>query len=192
MKFLSKTVISVLSLIALLSLVAISVLAATPVKPPVNTDFTKVKFYKIQFKPTDEKVITGKLPSGWIDNSDWNPQITVSYDQVTEDGIAFLRMDKSAGGRAQLAFNISKKLPAGEYRLTVEWKSPISCTPEYGVRLTGEPYTFLWVKKPEVGDEWEVVEEDFEFDPEGAQVGVYICIEADSALDIKNIKLEQM
>ena len=181
------------TLIVALAILAFSVTAAfAEAKIIVKTDFTTAKYYKVSFKSTDAKIISGQLPSGWSDNSDWNAEIAVSYTATQEDGVTFLSMDKSSGGRAQLANNISKKQVLGTYRFVMELRSTTSSIPEIGIRLSGEPYTFLWSTQPKLGDDWETIDEEFDIDPDGKPIGIYICIPENGILDIKSVRLEQI
>ena len=171
------------------SLLLLLLLAAlAPAQTLIDTDFSG----DYQLASSGSRV-TGALPHGWRDNSNFG-RTWVNYAKLQEANGAFLRVDvtKFEDGWCQFLAPLPRFNQETYLRLTVSMRSPDGLLANMGVRRSGTPYRFLWQETKAFSSEWKdytfyghVGKTDFD-------TGFFIVLEGAGRLDIAKFRLEKI
>ncbi|HEY3321196.1 MAG TPA: hypothetical protein VGP72_12070 [Planctomycetota bacterium] len=155
----------------------------------IDTDFNSAAFAAVH-DDSKEGRITGALPKGWGDNSGW-AKVWVDFSRAEEAQKAFLRVNvtRCENGMCQFAYMLPT--PEGEtyLHLTVSARSRTGARAQFGVRLAGAPYHFLWDATPALKTEWRDFSYDFRLDKSAVPIGLWINIQGTGQLDLASFKL---
>lgn len=162
--------------------------ALAPAQTLIDTDFSG------NYQPlSDGPRITGSLPHGWRDNSNFG-RTWVNYSQLKEAQRAFLRVDvtKFEDGWCQFLAPLPRFTQDTYLRLTISMRSPDGLLTNLGVRRLSSPYRFVWRETKTFTAEWKdytfyghVGKTDFD-------TGFFIVIEGAGQLDIAKFSLEKI
>ena len=158
----------------------------------IDTDFASSDL-PIQAGTDVHKEISGVLPSGWAENSEWNDVIQLSYQKLTQGSRTFLRMDKkSIEGTAQLSHSLANLTEDGYYRVTFTARSEQRVSSTFGIRFAGPPYSFPWSVSPDLTAEWQEFRYDIHLAAQPQPVGIWIVSGGSGAVDIQHFRLERL
>jgi hypothetical protein len=168
----------------LLSLLAASLAAQSL----IDTDFSGA--YQ---PPARGERVTGSLPRGWRDNSNFG-RVWVNYAKMQEAGRGFLRVDitRVEDGWCQFLSPLPHFDQETYLRLTLALRNPEGLMITMGVRHSGTPYKFLWETTQTYSADWKdytfygrVSRTDFD-------TGWFIVIHGTGHVDISRLRLEKI
>ncbi len=140
--------------------------------------------------------VSGVLPAGWTEDSSAWADVKVTCQVQEQDGQRYLRLavQEVKEGRVQFC---KRGLPGlgkeAFYRLTLRARSARESMIEYGVRLSGEPYEFLWNTRKTLKSDWQELNHDFQVKDPGAEIGFWINLDgAGDTVDLAYLKLERV
>ena len=97
--------------------------------------------------------ITGRLPDGWRDNSEWKRNVVAEYKPMSEGGRDFLRVEQTSGDGLQFMHRLPPLDDASAYyRLTLTARSLTGVS--LGIRDVGPPYSTLSSFTPATDGQW--------------------------------------
>ena len=168
----------------LLLLAATQSLSAAP-QALVSTEFgTAATLVK------SPRQVTGMLPDGWDENSDWNPEIFLKYQPLTEKGQSYLRVSKlSVAGRGQMDATLPALTEETFLGLDFTARSPDHLPLEIGVRQVGPPYAFVSVVRPTLGSDWKPYHFEMRIGAQAQPVGLWIDFADRGSYDLRDLSL---
>ena len=137
--------------------------------------------------------VTGRLPKGWADNSEW-ANVWADY-QDGRDGdrtytrIAVTRLDD---GRCQATCPLPDLPKTAYFRLEVTARTPTGSTVHMGIRQRGTPYKFLWEVRPALSAEWRSQTFDFQMRANRQPIGFWVNLDGVGQVDIAELRLAQL
>jgi len=135
--------------------------------------------------------ITGSLPQGWGDNSNWKSNVVAEYKPASEAGRRFLRVRQTSGGGLQFVHPLPGfEKESGYYRLTLTARSHAGVS--LAVRDNGPPYRAWASFTPETDGQWRDFSYDFRLSRPDQEVGLFIYTESDGILDLQRLKLVKL
>ena len=137
--------------------------------------------------------ISGALPAGWRDNSEW-AKAYVTYQAAREQDRAFTRVDLTRidSDWAQISFDLPEVKAPCLMRLAVEVRSPTASSVQVGVRLRGAPYTFLWETTLAVGPQWRARFFEFPLERNAEPASLFIVFDHVGRVDLASVRLVQL
>lgn len=179
-------------LLVLLLLVCFSLSATVHAGFDVDTDFGQAS-NKVEYAAGIAKgKITGVVPEGWSDNSNW-ADVDVAYQPAESEGRKFLRLNitRVQSGNAQLTYtlpDIMENEVICEFQIVMRNQSqaPVSA----GLRLRGTPYTYLWDSPPLASGEWETHTFRFRVKKNDQPIGLYLRAPGVGHVDIAQVSLK--
>jgi len=135
--------------------------------------------------------ITGSLPEGWHDNTDWKSNVLADYRPSREGDQRFLRVEQTSGEGLQFAHDMPGMEKGSEHcRLSFTARSLTGVS--LGVRVLGPPYTALSSYTPATNGQWRDYSYDFRLAPNRQQIGLFLYTAGNGSLDLKRLKLVKL
>ncbi|MGO8745728.1 MAG: hypothetical protein ACLQNE_07035 [Thermoguttaceae bacterium] len=135
--------------------------------------------------------ITGSLPKGWGDNSNWKNNVVADYKRISEGGRRFLRVQQTSGDGLQFMHGLpGMEKENAYYRLTFTARSLTGVS--LGVRDLGAPYRTLSTFSPATDGRWRDFSYDFRFSPHPQEIGLYVFLAGNGSLDLQKLKLVKL
>lgn len=132
--------------------------------------------------------ITGSLPQGWHDNSNWKNNVVAAYKLANEGGRRFLRVEQTSGDGLQFTHGLpGVEKEKGYYRLTFTARSRTGVSLD--VREVGAPYQTLAPFAPATDGQWRDFSYDFRLPAHPRQLGLFIYQAGNGGLDLQKLKL---
>lgn len=156
-----------------------------------DTDFGIVTHEVKVINEQKELSITGKLPDGWNDNSEW-AKVHVDYQLMDEDGLKFLRISvkKRIEGWCQLAFQpLPDTIDGNYYRLTVKVRNPSRVSAAFCVRPLNAIQDFMFIEHGNFSSSWEKYVFNYRTKANKQPIGFFIIVYGEGAFDIAGIQL---
>jgi hypothetical protein len=137
--------------------------------------------------------LSGSLPAGWRDNSEWAP-VWVSYEPMEREGRAFVRADVTRvdTGRCQIVHDLPRATEETFYRLRLVTRAPTGTAVDIIVREGPAPYRTLWSTRPNLRGGWQDQTIDFRMDKFDGDIGLYFLVEGAGQLDLARVELTAM
>lgn len=138
--------------------------------------------------------IRGKLPNGWVDNSNW-AKLNAEYIPLEENGLRFLRINvrKLMSGWCQLMY--SQPLPKADennyYRISVKLRNPSRATIAFAIREISEPYGAIIINKGNFSRSWQEYEFTHQAKSVDKPMGFYFAIIGEGTCDIAWLRLQE-
>jgi len=135
--------------------------------------------------------ITGRLPDGWSDNSEWKGNVVAEYKPTSEEGRDFLRVEQASGDGLQFMHRLPPLDDAGAYyRLTLTARSLKGVS--LGIRDVGPPYSTLSSFTPATDGQWRDFSYDFRLSPHRSQTGLFVYLAGNGRLDLAKLKVVKL
>jgi len=134
--------------------------------------------------------ITGSLPSGWRDNSEW-AKVWVDYRPGEDQARPFTRVSTSRIDEGWTQLNHSLPAIRGEtyVRLELTARSLDDKMLRVSLREAGIPYTSYWETTAKLGAEWKSLRYEFRRGKIDRPIGLYLSSEGTGTFDLAAVKL---
>jgi hypothetical protein len=154
----------------------------------IDTDFGAIGRAFQEIDPSKGVRITGSLPQGWGDNSNWKSNVVAEYGLAREGDRRFLRVRQSSGDGMQFTHplpEIAKE--AGYYRLSFTARSHTGLS--LAVRDHGAPYRAWVTFTPATDGQWRDFSYDFRLSRARQEIGLFIYMAGNGILDLQKLRL---
>jgi hypothetical protein len=133
--------------------------------------------------------ITGPLPDGWRDNSEWKSNVVAEYMPMSEGGRDFLRIEQASGDGLHFMHRLPPRDDANAYyRLTLTARSLTGVS--LGIRNVGPPYSTLTSFTPATDGQWRDFFYDFRLSPHSSEIGLFVYLEGKGTLWLDGLQVE--
>jgi hypothetical protein len=160
-------------------------------KTLIDTDFGNATHEVNIINEQKNLQITGKLPDGWSDNSEW-AKVQVDYQPVDEDGLKFLRINvkKRTEGWCQIAFQpLPDTFDGNYYKLSLKIRNPSRVSAAFCVRPLNAIQEFMFIEHGSFSSSWQKYSFTYPTKANKQPIGFFIIVYGEGAFDVAGIQL---
>jgi len=179
--------LNILSIFTIMIMISANVNAKTL----IDTDFGIATHEINVINEQRDLRITGKLPDGWNDNSEW-AKVHVDYQPIDEDGIKFLRINvkKRTEGWCQLAFQpLPDTVDGNYYRLSFKARNQSRVSAAFCVRPLNAIQEYIFIEHGNFSESWEKYSFTYHTKANKQPIGFFVIVYGEGTFDISGLQL---